>query len=586
VQLFPPPPPADHTPRPSRAARALRGFRLLSAAALLVPLLAVVGAGLLSWHEVRGEAEARLTRTLGMLQQHALRALGTQETILAAIEQSLEERSWDELRASASAHQLLAQLAAAGAPLVGNVRIVGPDQVVTVASDRFPARPENVAGWDVMAAIGSGAAGTVLGRPDEPGTATVPTFAVARARPVPEGALPGSAGTIISSFSPQAFATFYEEIREAEEDSVALLRRDGELLVRVPEPQRDLAREPVADWLASDLTGPNSSFGFSIRTSPVDGVERLYAARQVGDYPLFVVYGLEAGAIRRAWILRMLPPAAGGLVAAGLLLGLTWVAHRGARREQEAAELRAAADAQLARVGHAATIGLLAAGLAHDFKNLVQTVRSGARVMRRHATEPEEVRRCADLLADSAERGHRLVEGLLGFARSGASGPTAPLDVASTLRGLSDLLNRTLGGGYRVELELAGPEPMPRALGDRAGLEAAVVNLAANARDAMPQGGVVTIRAFPTTAPGAEAPPDAAPTHLAVSVRDHGIGMDADTLARVGEAFFTTKPPGEGTGLGLATVRGFVEGHGGSLHLDSRVGEGTTATIYLLLVNQ
>jgi two-component system NtrC family sensor kinase len=548
-----------------------------------VPLLAVLGVGALSWHEVRGESEARLARTLGMLQQHALRALGTQETILAAIEQSLEDRGWSELRDSAELHQLLTRLAAAGAPLVGSIRIAGPDQVVAVASDRFPAEPETVAGWDVMAAIGAGAGGTVLGQPDQPGTGASPIFAVARARPVPEGAPPGAAGTIISSFSPRAFATFYEAIRETPGDSVSLLRQDGAALVRIPESGREAPRGPQAAWLASDPAGADSSFGFTLRRSPTDGVERLYAARQVGNYPLFVVYGLEARAIRTVWLRRMLPPAAGGVVAAGLLLGLTWVAHRGTRREREATELRATADAQLARVGHAATIGLLAAGLAHDFKNLVQAVRSGARLMQRHATEPEEVRRCAALLADSAERGHRLVEGLLGFARSGgAAGSTAPLDVADTLRSLADLLNRTLGSGYRVELELP-PEPLPRALADRAGLEAAVVNLAANARDAMPPGGVVTIRAFPARPPGPE--PKPAPTHLAIVVRDHGVGMDAETLARVGEAFFTTKPPGQGTGLGLATVRGFVEGHGGRFDLDSRLGEGTTATVYLRLAN-
>ncbi|WP_270939301.1 sensor histidine kinase, partial [Falsiroseomonas oryzae] len=227
-------------------------------------------------------------------------------------------------------------------------------------------------------------------------------------------------------------------------------------------------------------------------------------------------------------------------------------------------------------------IGLLAAGLAHDVKNLVQSVRSGARVMQRRAEDPEEVRRCAGLLGDAAERGGRLVDAMLAFARGGGAPdqPAPSLDVGAALAELAELLARTLGGSWPVRTQL---QPgLPGARGDRAGFEAAIVNLAANARDAMPGGGLVTIAAWAETleTPAEEAglrPGD----YVVAAVIDGGDGMDAETLARLGEPFFTTKPPGVGTGLGLATVRGFCTRNGGALRFESSPGQGTTAAIWL-----
>jgi len=270
-------------------------------------------------------------------------------------------------------------------------------------------------------------------------------------------------------------------------------------------------------------------------------------------------------------------------VAAGLLLALTAMAINGAERQQLAALRRIEAETQLARAGRAAAIGLLAAGLAHDVKNLVQAVRSGARLMERRAEDPAEVRRCAGLLGDAAERGRRLVEAMLDFARGGggeAEGQGVPLEAGQALLDLAELLNRTLGSGWRVKVVV--PPGLPPARGDRAGFEAAVVNLAANARDAMPRGGTVTIAAWVEDLP--ESRDDIglkAGRYVVAAVSDTGAGMDAATLARVGEPFFTTKGPGRGTGLGLATVRGFCTRSGGALLLDSEAGRGTTAAMWL-----
>jgi signal transduction histidine kinase len=202
--------------------------------------------------------------------------------------------------------------------------------------------------------------------------------------------------------------------------------------------------------------------------------------------------------------------------------------------------------------------------------------------MERRADDPAEVRRCAALLGDAAERGGRLVNSMLAFARGGgeAADPPPPLDVGATLGEMIELLSRTLGSGWRVNAVL--PPDLPPAHGDRPGFEAAVVNLAANARDAMPRGGTVTIAAWVETLADADEALGLRPgRYVVAAVSDGGHGMDEATLSRLGEPFFTTKPPGLGTGLGLATVRGFCARAGGALRIDSAPGRGTTAAMWL-----
>ena len=325
-------------------------------------------------------------------------------------------------------------------------------------------------------------------------------------------------------------------------------------------------------------SGPGAGWIVSV----VDGRRRFAVARRLGEWPAVIAYGVDRAALGAAWRWRMLVPLVGGIGAAALLLALTALAERGARLQHEQAESRAAAETQLARAGRAASLGLLAAGLAHDVKNLVQAVRSAARLMDRRADDAAEVRHCARLLGDVAERGGRLVEDMLAFARSGAAEDAANhrLDIAAALRGLVDLLSHTIGPAWQIRATL--PDALPPVRGDRAGFEAAVVNLAANARDAMPAGGVVGIEAREEVVPeGAPAGVPGPGRYVVTTVRDSGGGMDAATLKRLGEPFFTTKPPGIGTGLGLATVRGFCARAGGAFLVESTPGQGTAASIWL-----
>ena len=490
-------------------------------------------------------------------------------------------RDPDALRNDNAFHALLQDLAAAGAPATSSVVVTDGAWRILSASWEFPARGTDLSDRDYIRMLAEQDAPRALGEAVASRPMGWPIIPLARRAPPPPDP-EARPGVIVASFNPEALVAFYASVAEHPGDVVALFRADGEVLARHPplaQPEDPALRERVAAMLQRIRAAGGAP---SWVDSALDGQRRLFVVHQVGEWPALVAYGMHRDALVAEWWQRMLAPGLGAVSAMALLLTLTLMTERSARLQRDQAESRAAAEAQLARAGRAASLGLLAAGLAHDVKNLVQAVRSGARVMERTADAPDEVRRCARLLADAAERGGRLVEAMLAFAR-GAAAPEDPapqLDVGATLAELAELLARTLGAGWRVETRFT--PGLPPAHGDRAGFEAAVVNLAANARDAMPGGGVVTISAEEAAIADGPAPPGLKPgRYVVTAVRDSGIGMDEATLARLGEPFFTTKPPGVGTGLGLATVRGFCARAGGALRVESAPGRGTTAAIWL-----
>jgi len=189
------------------------------------------------------------------------------------------------------------------------------------------------------------------------------------------------------------------------------------------------------------------------------------------------------------------------------------------------------------------------------------------------------VERFARLAADAAQRGASITGRLLAFARRGAL-RAEPVPPRPLLEGLREMLAPTLGAG--IAIGVAADQGLPALLADKGQLETVLVNLAVNARDAMPQGGTLLLAAAPEAVLDKTHPAGLAPGgYLRLSVSDTGTGMGAATLARASEPFFTTKPPGQGTGLGLAMARGFAHQSGGGLLIESAPGQGTTVTLWL-----
>jgi PAS domain S-box-containing protein len=221
-------------------------------------------------------------------------------------------------------------------------------------------------------------------------------------------------------------------------------------------------------------------------------------------------------------------------------------------------------------------IGKLTGGVAHDFNNLLAAVIGSLDLARRRLAEGGDVTRYIDNAMKAAERGATLTQRMLSFARKQELAMEA-VDLPVLVRGMADLLQRTIGAG--VAIETSFPLTLATVHADPQQLELALLNLAVNARDAMPEGGRIVIGATPERLGDDDGAP--AGDYVALTVTDQGEGMDADTLARAMEPFFTTKGVGKGTGLGLSMVHGFAEQCGGKLVLRSEPGKGTSAAIYL-----
>jgi signal transduction histidine kinase/ActR/RegA family two-component response regulator len=251
------------------------------------------------------------------------------------------------------------------------------------------------------------------------------------------------------------------------------------------------------------------------------------------------------------------------------------------RRVQQEVAAREAAQLRAAQAERMQALGQLAGGIAHDINNVLQAASGALTLIQRRPGNEAGVLRLAKLGSDSIARGASITRRLLAFGRRGDL-RAEPLDVAGLLGGVQEILNYTLGAGIEVVTEL--PDDLPPVAADKGQLETALVNLATNARDAMPNGGRIVFSAErEVVAVGVLAHPAGLSPgrYVRFDVVDSGQGMDAETLARAREPFFTTKKAGAGTGLGLPMAFGFAEQSGGGLAIDSRVGQGTTVSLWL-----
>jgi len=252
------------------------------------------------------------------------------------------------------------------------------------------------------------------------------------------------------------------------------------------------------------------------------------------------------------------------------------------RVEQRTADLmkevaaREKAQEQLRQAQKMETIGQLTGGVAHDFNNLLMAVMGNLDLLRKRIPDDPRLHRLIDGAVQGAERGASLTQRLLAFARQ-QDLRAVPVDLRALIEGMIDLLERSLGP--RVVLRLDLPAGLPAARVDANQLELAILNLAINARDAMPDGGSIEIRVAEYQA--SADPALSSGRYLKLSVVDTGMGMSAEILKRAVEPFFSSKPLGKGTGLGLSMVHGLAVQLGGALQLSSTVGEGTAATLLL-----
>ena len=235
-------------------------------------------------------------------------------------------------------------------------------------------------------------------------------------------------------------------------------------------------------------------------------------------------------------------------------------------------------ESQLVQAQKMDAIGKLTGGIAHDFNNLLAAVIGGLGLLERRASLAEEQQRVLGMTKRAAEQGSELVRQLLAFARRQRLQPD-PVDLGPLSDAVSNLLAHTLGGLVNVEWQLS--EGVWTVFADRAQLELALLNLIINARDAMPSGGTATVTADNHEVAADELPGIDPGHYVRISIADTGTGISPENLEKVMEPFFTTKEVGKGSGLGLSMVYGFAKQSNGAFRVDSELGKGTTAELWL-----
>ncbi|RVU17414.1 ATP-binding protein [Methylobacterium oryzihabitans] len=554
----------------------VRLHQLLVAAAFLVPCVVLIGAAWWNRNEVLREEDAALTRTATVMLEHASKVFDTAELAMDRVDDYLFDRSFAQLEA-ASANAFLATLKAPLAQAVA-VQVVDRQGIVR-ASSRAADVGENLAGRDIFAVHRDREIGIYVGPAHReaagPGREPAPeAFSVSRRRSTEDGRFDG---VIVIALGIDYFARFYAEIAAPSAHEALLVRGDGAVLVREPASPGGSARLSAADPLMQALRA--HPVGGLATGTPPGGDELRYAWKRVGEYPVQVAFAVETATAQQRWYDNLLVYGLVAAVAALTLVLMAWLALARARAEQQALlnlrrenAQRLAAEDKLRQAQKMEAVGQLTGGIAHDFNNLLAVITGSLEVLQRRLARGDvEVGRFIDGALSGADRAAKLTHRLLAFARQQPLEPR-PTDPNDLIGGMVELLRRTLGETVAVETRLT--PRIPPVFVDQNQLENAILNLAVNARDAMPGGGRLTL------ATAADQADDGGPA-VAVVVGDTGTGMSPEVMSRAFEPFFTTKPQGRGTGLGLSQVYGFVTQSGGSVRIDSAPGEGTTIRLVL-----
>ncbi|AWU97964.1 hybrid sensor histidine kinase/response regulator [Azospirillum ramasamyi] len=512
---------------------------------------------------------------------------GVAEQIPAEYRRSPE--AFKRLRTDRQLHEIL-KAKASSLPQMEALSLIAADGTLVNFTRHFPAPALDLSQRDYYLALKDADPGRAyLSRPTKSFVTQEWTLYIARRVNDPNGGLVGLA---VAAIRLSYFEQFYRSLHVAPGSGFSLWWRDGMLLARfpaVPDKIGTITPDPEIERQLAQV-----GFGTSTLERSVDGKDRILSFQELRSYPLVVAVSRTRGEILARWESQAMVIAAAGLVSTVALALMLWAmarqflayetANRALSERRQAVEARDEAEEHVRQLQKMEALGQLTGGVAHDFNNLLQAVRSGLHLLEAGGEiRRTETRRALEVASQAVDRGATLTQHLLAFARRQRLAP-APVDLGAQVEGMATLLERTLGGAIRIRIDRDAA--VPPALVDPHQFDIALLNLAINARDAMPDGGTLTIAVTSLSVKDKAAEEGISPAlapggYVAVTVRDSGAGMPADVLARACEPFFTTKPVGQGSGLGLSMVHGLTAQSGGGMRLESHLGLGTAVTLYL-----
>lgn len=561
----------------ARRDAALRLLKTMLVASIVIPVTAFAYASWINYQNAVALADEQLAASLNILSQHASGIFQSVDLTFTAVDAMLGDLTDEQIKASDQTLHLQLGKLEKSVKAIDAILVADRNGHTIVSSALFPVPSGlDVADRDYFLAQVERDASTYVGAASRSRVRQETFFGISRRRPLRDGQFNG---IIMISVTPKVFSEFYRQLGSDTTASFTLSKSDGAILARFPMPAGDVTHfRPDSGFMLSVVDHPEG--GFVTTSYSVDDVQRRFAYLKLGYADLYVSDGIQTDTIMLGWMRAMASHLIFGIPATLVLFTLVLLAMRRTRALYAEAERRDLAEQALRQSQKMEAVGQLTGGVAHDFNNLLTIIIGNLGIAKRGVVEARAERALNNALV-GAERAAQLTQRLLAFSRRQPLNPRV-LDINKLIVAISDLLTRTLG--ENVQLETISGAGLWNVEVDASEMESTLLNLALNARDAMPDGGKLTIetgnayldeeycRKHEGIAPG---------QYILIAVSDSGAGMSAETIDRAFEPFFTTKEAGKGTGLGLSQVYGFMKQSGGHVKIYSEPGEGTTIKLYL-----
>lgn len=540
-----------------------RPLIILVLVSILAPLALVAFLIASSASQLNQLIDERNQSNLDILQEHALKVLQTTERLLYESKELIGPPPFaysadDEARVSAKLSEIQRAI-----PEVEAIWAFGRDGHPLVSSTVQPVpRTINNSDRDYFKAQASHNAGTYIGRPIKARVGNEVFFVASQRLHASDGDF---SGVVALTLPPKGLESFYQKLASGSPYSLGLFRQDGSALARFPAPPSGLASAQTSDAFLRQLADSPDQ-GVYRATSGVDNVARRIAYRKLQGYELYVTSAYDQTYFLRDLWNALARTLSFGLFVMVLLIAATWMAVQRTRHYLVESGLRNKAEDALSHVQRLEALGRLTGGVAHDFNNLLMVVQGSSDRLANSNLDAKQ-RRAVSMISQATDHGVKLTRQLLSFSR------TQPvkaeiINLAEHLNQVKELITGSLKGNISFSMQANGQLWPIEA--DAAEFDLAMLNLAINAQDAMPNGGTLTIKANN----------DEGSSTVRITITDSGTGIAPEHLPSIFDPFFTTKPVGKGTGLGLSQVYGSVKRAGGTIQVQSELSKGTVFALH------